>query len=64
MEGRAFFSKFQVDRLKDTTQLKLLKFSIAFIQLLVKIELVAGGSEPYSIVHVVARKENSRTYRH
>lgn len=34
------------------------KIQIPFIQLRVEIELIAGGfSEPYSIVHVVARKE-------
>lgn len=65
MEGRAFFSKSQVDRLTDNYPTEAAKIQMPVIQLLVKIESIAGGfSEPYCIVHVVARKENSHTYRH
>ena len=59
MEGRAFFCLFQVpggpsQRHHPTEAAKV---QLPFIQLFVKIELIAGGfSEPNSIAHVVARK--------
>lgn len=58
MEGRAFFFQVPGGPSQRHYPTEAAKIQIPFIQLRVEIELIAGGfSEPYSIVHVVARKD-------